>query len=89
MARYHGLGVLINCFRRGFLFYVSARRYHYLIDWTGVGLIVSWSGKREGFSTTGPSPGFWSGRIPAIGKIAFCFVIAFENPNDFVSVLRF
>jgi len=76
-------------FSESLFLFVSARRYHYLIDWTGVGLIVSWSGNREGYSTKGPSPGFWSGRIPAIRKIAYRFVIAFENPNDFVSVLRF
>jgi hypothetical protein len=78
-------------FSESLLFYVSARRYHYPIDWTGVGLIVSWSGKREGDSTKGPLPVFFfgQGEIPAIGKIAICFVIAFENHNDHVSILRF
>jgi hypothetical protein len=81
MARYHGLGVLINFSSESLLFYVSARRYHYPIDWTGVGLIVSWSGKREGDFTEGSLAGFLAKENTCNRKDCQLFCYRFREPQ--------
>jgi hypothetical protein len=90
MARCHGLGVLMNHFRSLCYYSFSARRCHPLIDWTGVGLIVLWSGKREGDSTKGPLQVFFGqGEYLQSKRLLIVLSLLFENHNDFVSVLRF
>jgi hypothetical protein len=46
-------------FSESLLFYVSARRYHYPIDWTGVGLIVSLEREARGRFHEGSLAGFF------------------------------
>jgi hypothetical protein len=85
------LGCSDQSFSESLLFFVFGTALSHLIDWIGVGLIVSWSGKREEDSTKGPSSIFFSVKENTCNQkdCQLFLLLLFENHNDFVSVLRF